>query len=445
MKSLKIVIPFLALILVSFAPADESGIKELNVNGVKVLFKKSGKQIVSARLFIRGGTANYAKEKEGVESLALAVATEGGTQQHDMTDFSTAQEKIGAEIGYSSDFDYSQVSLSCLASYWNPSWELFAEVINQPAFDQKGFDQIKGQQVAGAKQQESNPDAYVDNRSMELAYPGKNYAKIPSGTVKSLEALTLDDVKAQFAKVMNKNNVFMVIVGDVTEADVQAKVGAALEKLGTGAMAKYDAKSEIQPEVTIENRDIATNYINGTMSLPALNEPDAIPMRVAMAIMGDRFFVELRTKRSLTYAPQAFYNTSPSKNPHAVFYASSTKPKEALQVMIDQINDVKNNGFTEKELKDKKQQFLTGYYSRLETNSAQSLSIGANEIAGSWKNYETFMANIDKVTVADMNKAFKKYSNSVNWMYLGKESEVTKEDFKQPQILPGGTKVTPKK
>ncbi|MBL7866239.1 MAG: hypothetical protein JNK10_15305 [Cyclobacteriaceae bacterium] len=106
---------------------------------------------------------------------------------------------------------------------------------------------------------------------------------------------------------------------------------------------------------------------------------------------------------------------------------------------------MKNNGFKEKELKDKKEEFLTGYYSRLETNGAQSLSIGANEIFGSWKNFETFMKDVEKVTVADMNRVFKKYSNSINWMYLGKETEVSKDDFKQPQILPGGTKVEKKK
>jgi len=170
-----------------------------------------------------------------------------------------------------------------------------------------------------------------------------------------------------------------------------------------------------------------------------------VPMRVAMSIMYDKFFVELRTKRSLTYAPSAYYNTSASRNPNAVFYASSTKPKEALQVMIDQINDVKNNGFKDKELKDKKEEFLTNYYTRLETNDAQSLSIGANEISGTWKNFETFMTDVDKVSVADMNRVFKKYSNSINWMYLGKDTEVTKEDFKQPQILPGGAKVETKK
>lgn len=431
--------------LMSFTPEEDTRIREFTAGGIKVLFKPSSKEIVSARLFIRGGTANYAKEKEGVESLALAVATEGGTTKHDMTAFATVKEKIGTEIGYSSSYDYSQVSLNCLASYWSPSWDLFAEVIGQPLLDQKGFDLIKDRQLADAREQEADPDTYVENKSMELSYAGRNYAKIPTGTAKSLEALTLADIKSHFSKVMNKNNVFLVIVGNVTESDVQAKISATFGPIAAGTSAPAEAKSEIQAGVNIEKRDIATNYIHGTMTMPALTDPDAVPMRVAMSIMYDKFFVELRTKRSLTYAPSAYYNTSASKNPNAVFYASSTKPKEALQVMIDQINDVKNNGFKEKELKDKKEEFLTNYYTRLETNDAQSLSIGTNEISGNWKNFETFMTDVDKVSVADMNRVFKKYSNSINWMYLGKDTEVTKEDFKQPQILPGGAKVETKK
>lgn len=445
MKTLLITALALALPCMSFTPAGDETIKELNVNGVKVLFKKSNKEIVSARLFVRGGTANYSKEKEGIEALALAVATDGGTQKHDMTAFATAKEKIGTEIGYSSDYDYSEASLSCLTTYWDDSWNLFTETITQPAFDQRAFDLIKGRLVAGAKEQEANPDAYVSNKAMELNYAGKNYAKLPSGTVKSLEALTLDETRAHFNRVINKNNVFMVIVGNLNEEDIRQKVTAALGSLAAGTTAKRDPKIEIPAQVTIENRDIATNYIHGSMSLPAINDPEAIPMRVAMAIMGDRFFVELRTKRSLTYAPSAYYNTSPAGNPHAVFYASSIKPKEALQVMIDQINDVKNNGFKEKELKDKKEEFLTNYYSRLETNGAQSLSIGFNEIAGNWRNFETFMSAVEKVTVQDMNKAFGKYSNAINWMYLGKENEVSRDDFKQPQMLPAGAKVGTKK
>jgi hypothetical protein len=55
------------------------------------------------------------------------------------------------------------------------------------------------------------------------------------------------------------------------------------------------------------------------------------------------------------------------------------------------------------------------------------------------------MAEVEKTSIQDLNTVFKKYSSSINWMYLGKESAVSKDDFKQPQMLPQNEKVTPKK
>jgi len=166
---------------------------------------------------------------------------------------------------------------------------------------------------------------------------------------------------------------------------------------------------------------------------------------MAMAIMRDRFFVELRTKRSLTYAPSAGHASTIFNNPYALFYASSTDPKQTLQVMIEQINEVKNQGFKEKELKDMKETYLTDHFLGLETNDSQTMSLGLAEVGGNWKTTETFMSEVENATIQDLNSVFKKYSSSINWMYLGKETAVSKDDFKQPQMLPSGEKVSPKK
>ncbi|HZI24066.1 MAG TPA: hypothetical protein VFD46_03270, partial [Chryseolinea sp.] len=48
----------------------EEKAREFTVNGLKVILKPSVKEIISARFFIHGGTANYSKALEGVESLA---------------------------------------------------------------------------------------------------------------------------------------------------------------------------------------------------------------------------------------------------------------------------------------------------------------------------------------------------------------------------------------
>ena len=103
--------------------------------------------------------------------------------------------------------------------------------------------------------------------------------------------------------------------------------------------------------------------------------------------------------------------------------------------MIDEINKVKNQGFTEKELKDMKESYLTDHFLKLETNSSQTASLGASEMAGDWRKAESFMTDVEKATIADLNAAFKKYSTAINWTYLGKESAVRQEDFKQPQMF----------
>ncbi len=435
----------LCLVFMNFNAADESQVKELKAGGMKVIFKPSTKEIISVRLFVRGGTANYTKELEGVENLALSVATEAGTRTLDRAAFGKAADRVGAEIGFSTDYDFSEINLSCIKTFWNESWNLFADAVVNPRFDAQEFDIVKGKILAAAKQQEASPDSHLDNKSLEVAFAGKNYAKIPSGTPQSIEKLTLGQTLKHYETVINKQNCFLVVVGNVSEADLIQKVNASFGKLREGKAAVVESRPIIQQGVTIENRDIATNYIKGSMSVPSIKDKDAVPMRLAMSMMGDHFFVELRTKRSLTYAPAAYYTANMVNSPQAVFYASSTDPKQSLQVMIDEINNIKNNGFKEKELKDKKEKYLTGHYSKLETNGAQTYALGVAEVAGGWKINENFMADVEKTTIDDVNNAFKKYSNSINWMYLGKESAVSRDDFKQPQMLPASEKIKTKR
>lgn len=426
-------------------PPEDQKPHEIMVNGMKVIFKPSVKEIISVRLFIKGGTANYSKDQEGIENIALALATEGGTKTKTKTEFASALEKIGTSISSSSSLDYSEINMTCVKSFWDPSWNLFAEAINAPRFDEKEFSIINERAIASAKEAEADPDEYLKNKALQNTFSNGNYSKIPTGTVQSLEKLTLQQAVEHYNSILGKQNCFLVVVGNMTEADLKQKVAAAFASLGVGKLSKKEPRFEFKPSANIENRDIATNYIRGTMNAPSANEKEGIPMMLAMAILGDRFFVELRTKRSLSYAPSAFYATSAMNNPYVVYYISSTDPKQSLQVMIEEINKVKNQGFKEKELKDMKESYLTNHFLKLETNDSQTLSLGMSEVAGDWRKAESFMSEVEKTTIDDLNAVFKKYSASINWTYLGKESAVSKEDFKQPQMLPGNDKVMQKK
>lgn len=199
-----------------------------------------------------------------------------------------------------------------------------------------------------------------------------------------------------------------------------------------GSVASRDSRTLLTtPKSYVEDRDIATNYIRGIMSAPFANEPEGIAYRVGISIMGDRYFEELRTKRSLSYAPAAFYGSAAITNPYGVIYITTIDPKQSMQVMVDELNKIKTQGFTEKELRDKKEEFLTGYYLTLESTSNLADALGVAELTGGWEYLDKLTESVNNLKLEDLNTVMDKYTNTIVWTYLGKQAAVSTEDFKQ--------------
>jgi predicted Zn-dependent peptidase len=118
-------------------------------------------------------------------------------------------------------------------------------------------------------------------------------------------------------------------------------------------------------------------------------------------------------------------------SPFSVFYISTDNPKEALQVMIDIINDVRKNGFTEDELNGTKNQYLTTHFMRLETAEAQTINLGRWLLRGNINTFEEFDKLVSAVSIQEINRVFTSNTGTIKWTYLGDPVKVSPEDFKQ--------------
>ena len=410
----------------------QSSTKEINYEGLKIIFKKTPKQVITASLFIKGGTANISEAQQGLEPLALNLALDGGTKSINKDDFAAKADNLGTSFNATAAKDYSKMTMTCLKDKWNESWAMFADAILNPAMDENEFNVIKAQMISTAKQQEADPDAYLRKMATESLFSGTDYAKTPNGTPASLESLTIADAKKYYASLLGKKKCYLVVVGNIDEPGLLNNIKTSLAKLPVGQEAKKPSfKSVTTPNAHIKDRSIATNYILGTLNAPKYLSADGPLFEFAMSILYDRYFVELRTKRSLSYAPAAFYNKNTIQQPTANLYISTIDPKQSIQVMTDIINDIKKNGFTDKEVKDKKKEYLTNYYLTNEASASQAGQLGFCEASGNWRLFDEINSKIDLVKTADLNKTFSKYMKTIDWNYLGKEDKIAKEDFKQ--------------
>jgi zinc protease len=408
--------------------------REINYEGLKIIYKKIPKQVVTASLFIRGGVANITDEQQGLEALSINLITSGGTKSIDKNAFSDLEDKLGTNFSTNASNDYSSVTMQCLDVNFDKSWEMFAEALMNPAMDSNEFTLLKQQMISSARQQDANPDSYLRKLAIQQIFSGTPYGRIPNGTPESLDKLTLDQVKAYYAQLLGKKRCYLVIIGNLDEKKLLEKIKGTLAKLPDGSLpAKPVVSGVTKSGVNIKDRSIATNYIIGSVNGPKYFTPDGPMFEFAMSIIADRYFVELRTKRSLSYAPAAFYNKSLVNNPLSQLYITTVDPKQSLQVMVDIVNDVKKNGFTAKEVEDKKKQYLTRYFMTNEASASQAGTLGFCEASGSWKIFDEINNKIDLVRKEDLDKVFSKYMNTVAWTYLGKKDKVTEDDFKQPE------------
>ncbi|MEO6149479.1 MAG: pitrilysin family protein [Mucilaginibacter sp.] len=417
---------FIAATAISIKPAlAQTQAYEMTVNGVKVIVQPTVNDIVEIQTIIRGGVQNYPAAKIGIESMAMMALTECGTLQHDKNSFKNELDKVTANVYGSTNKNYSVIRMNCLKPDFDIVWPLYVEAITQPKFDANEFARVKQDAINGLKSQQSRPDAAIDKFADSIAFAGRDYAKNPSGTVAILSKLTPEETKAYYNSILTKSRMLVVVVANLDKATIEAKVGAMLGsvKQGSPFIFKKESFRAYKNTFNAQKKDFATNYVEGVTGGPQPGAKDFDAFSVAMRIFGDRHFVDIRTRNGLSYAPQSWFSSGATSV--ARFSVSTTDPNKYIAVFDKLVDTIKTQGFKADEVANMKVEYLTGFYYKNETNAAQASSIAANEVLHSnWKRSLTMVDDIKKLTVDQVNTAFRNYIGNTVWVYQGDPKKV---------------------
>lgn len=405
-------------------------VTEFEVNGLKVLLKRREASLtVSAGLFIRGGASNINEQNAGIETLMLSVATEASTNfPRERMRSETA--RMGTVIGSSSNNDYSVLSMATTRVNFDRSWQIFTDVALRPSFTKEDVALVQQRVVVSLSDDTDNPDVYLQRLQEKVAYAGHPYLNSTSGTPESVAKLTPEDLRQYHAKLMETSRLLLVIVGDLKPADVRALVTASLGKLPRG-----NYKPEAVPQLTFERssvdvtpRELPTNYIQGFFSAPSLTSPDIYAMRVASSLLRDRVFEEVRVRRNLSYAPDAFLRTQAANV--GGLYVTAVDANQSIRLMLSEIAQLQNEPVSADEIHAVVAQYLTTYYLGQETNAAQAGELAQYElIGGGWRNSVSFLERLMAVTPADVQRVSQKYMRNIRFVVLGNPRSVDRGVF----------------
>jgi predicted Zn-dependent peptidase len=407
-------------------------VTEFEVNGLKVLVKRrEGSQSVVAGLFIRGGARNVTAENAGVEALMLDVATEA-SQNFPREQMRRELARTGTGLSFGVNYDYSVLTLGSTRRYFDRSWEVFADSAMHPSFLAEDFQRVKNRTLVSLSDNEDTPDSYLQVLQSRVAYAGHPYLNDPRGSVATVSRLTLDDVKRFHQQAMQTSRLLLVVVGDVDPQQIRQKVEASFGKLPRG---NYSADPVPQlsfnaPTLGVTARELPTNYVQGIFAAPPMTSDDIYPMRIASAILQNRVYVEVRVRRNLSYAPDAFLGSQGANT--GGIYVTAVDANQAVHVMLDEIGKLQTQEINPDEIKSTAQQFLTRYYMGQETNAAQAGELAQYElIGGGWRNSAAFIERLRAVTPQEVKRVANKYMRNLQFVVIGNPQSIDKGIFTQ--------------
>jgi zinc protease len=265
-----------------------------------------------------------------------------------------------------------------------------------------------------------------------VIYAKHPYSNDVRGTVETISHFTAADLRAYHQKTLQTSQLLLVVVGDLDAKDLQKRIADSFGKLSRGDYKAQPLPSLnfAEPTLDVTSRTLPTNYIQGVFNAPSLNNPDYYAMRVATAMLRDRVFEEVRVKRNLSYAPSADLGSLASNT--ANIYVTAVDANQATSVMLNEINNLKQEAVSPDEISGVTGQFLTTYYLGQETNVAQAGELARYELTGGgWRNSFEFLNRVNEVKPSDVQRVAQKYMKNLRFIVLGNPTAINRQIFLQ--------------
>jgi zinc protease len=188
-------------------------------NGIDAMvFSRPGLPLVSMGVLFTppAGTSWDPAEKAG-RTTAMAEMLSEGTGNLDGGAFASKLQSLGATFGTGADVEGFHATLSVLKKNVDEAMGLAAGALLAPRMDGEDFKRVKRLRVDSLRQENDEPRAVAPKVSSRILFgAGTAYGTPVGGSIKSVEALTLDDAKAAHESVVGSSKATIVLSGDIT-------------------------------------------------------------------------------------------------------------------------------------------------------------------------------------------------------------------------------------
>jgi zinc protease len=405
-------------------------------NGLVIFLQEDHElPFINGTILIRGGSRDEPDAKVGLVSIYGETWRTSGTATVDGDKLDDQLEAKAASVETSGGTASTSVTWSSLKGDFDTVFAATMDLVLHPTFKQDKLQLAKGQAETAISRRNDDANGIAIREAVKLVYGAHSpYARRPEYA--TVDAITLDDLKAWHDKTVIPNNIIVGVSGDFDATAMEAKLRAAFEPLPRGEKFESAKVTFTDPKQSlnfVEKADVNQSNVVIVGLGTERSNPDYYALSVMNEIFsggfGSRVVQNVRTKLGLAYSVSGSFSAA-YDHPGIFYVLAATKSDStvaATQAMLAEVERLKTAPPTPAELSKAKDQvlnsFIFHYDSPDKTLSEQVTLAFYGYPADTLEKYKT---GIEKVTAADVTRVANKYIDvsKLATVVVGNEAEI---------------------
>jgi Predicted Zn-dependent peptidases len=373
------------------------------------------------------------KDKAGIRKI-FGQMLRSGTKNHSKEELDDMIDYMGSSL-YTS---FSEVSVFTMKKYLNKSVSIMSDILMNSKFDNsRELNKIIKQRIIDINLSEKDPNVILQ-RVRNVLYFGNNHPYGEYETNKTIQNITLHDLKKLYEKYYIPNRSYLSFIGDISKKEAQKLCHLYFYKWNKKPYVDDDIIKEyvIPSKIEIDIVDIpsltqSSICFGGPICLKK-SDPEYFSSMLSNGILGggpqSRLFIKLREKKAYTYGAYSILKSDKNIGYFSIYTQVRNEVTEkAIKDIIKEIVKITENKISLEELNIKKQEISGQFILDFEDpNRISDLFIC--ELKNNLPNgfYKNFLKKIEAVTVDNIYQSCRKFFFTKNGriIIVGKASEI---------------------
>ena len=391
-------------------------------NGATLLITPNpSNEIVAISIFAIGG--NFKQEKYGTSSLTASAMTKG-TKKYSPSELALELEDNGIKIQPSVRSDAFSVNVLTTKKQYDKTLELLNEIINNATFDNYEIEKIKNEKLNALKKSRDIPLEVAIEEYKDMIFEGTPYTNSTHLLEKNIPSIEREDILKFYNNIFTPDNITVSITGNVDKDKTTQAFSTMFKSNSNDTFNFSDYAGEITPVAeartrTITKPDTNTDWIFLAWQTAGLNnKKDYAALQVIDSLLGtgmsSRLFKNLRDQEGLAYQLGSGYSANALRGAFVVYIGTNPQTLEKAKAgLFREINRLKTEFVSSKELKEAKDKLIGQFTISQETNLDKATTLGWFETTGYGYDFVNDYENlINSVTESDIINVANKYFNS---------------------------------